>query len=87
MLRLRKRTEKASQESVQQLKSFFSKGWLGFDLEAETPTWLTFEGGGWHVNVTLGEEDAGTRLNLQIREWDHQLKEFPSLLRQRNSNF
>jgi hypothetical protein len=81
MLRLEKRTKKTSQEVAKQLKSFFGKGGVGLDLKADTPTCLTFEGGGGYVNVTLCEEDAGTRVDLETREWDYQVKKFASLLR------
>jgi hypothetical protein len=81
MLKLEKRTKKKPEEVAQKLKSFFGKGGLGLDLKADTPVCLTFEGGGGYVNATLCEEDAGTRLDLETKEWDYQVKEFASRLR------
>lgn len=80
MLKLEKRTKKAPQEVAQKLKDFFGRGGLGLDLNKETPTCLTFEGGGGYVNATLCEEDKGTRIDLATQEWDYQVKEFASRL-------
>jgi len=80
MLKLEKRTKKPPPEVIRKLKHFFGKGGLGLDLKEETPTCLTFEGGGGHVSATLCEEGAETRIDLETREWDYQVKEFASRL-------
>jgi hypothetical protein len=80
MLKMEKRTKKTLQEVVQKLKIFFGKGGLGLDLKEETPTCLTFEGGGGYVTAALCEEDTGTRVDLATQEWDYQVKEFASRL-------
>ena len=80
MLRIEKRTKRAPREVAQKLKDFFGKGGLGLDLKEESPTCLTFEGGGGYVNATLCEEDHGTRIDLATQEWDYQVKEFASRL-------
>lgn len=80
MLKLEKRTKKAPQEVIRNLKNFFGKGGLGLDLKEETPVCLTFEGGGGYVSATLCEEDSGTRVDLATQEWDYQVKEFASRL-------
>ena len=80
MLKMEKRTKKPAQEVVQKLKDFFGTGGLGLDLKEETPTCLTFEGGGGYVNASLCEEDTGTRVDLATQEWDYQVREFAARL-------
>lgn len=80
MLRLECRTKKSPEQTLQKLKAFFGKGGLGLDLREETPTCLTFEGGGGYVTATLCEEEGKTRVDFVTREWDHQVKDFASRL-------
>jgi len=80
MLKMEKRTKKYPQEVARRLKDFFGKGGLGLDLKEETPTCLTFEGGGGYVNAVLCQEGAETRIDLTTQEWDYQVKEFASSL-------
>ena len=76
MLKVEKRTKKSPQEVARKLKAFFGKGGLGLDLKEETPTCLTFEGGGGYVSATLCEEDKEIRIDLATQEWDNQVKAF-----------
>jgi hypothetical protein len=80
VLKLEKKTKKTPQEVARKLKIFFGQGGLGLVLKEETPTCLTFEGGGGYVTATLCEEETGTRVDLATQEWDYQVKEFASRL-------
>ena len=78
MINLEVRTKLTQEEVGARLKKFFGKGGLGLDIAEETPSCLTFEGGGGHVTATLCPEEGKTRINLVAQEWDYQVKKFAS---------
>ena len=80
MLRLERRCELSSEQVVQRLKSEFGQGGLGLELKEETPTCVTFEGGGGYVIASLCEDKGGTRVDLVSQEWDYHVKQFMSKL-------
>ena len=80
MLKLELKTKKSPEQVIQKLKGFFGQGGLGLDIREDTPTCLTFEGGGGHVTASLCEEGGETRVDLLTQEWDYQVKEFSSRL-------
>jgi hypothetical protein len=80
MLKLEIRTRKSPEQVIQKLKGFFGEGGLGLDLKEDTPSCLTFEGGGGHVSASVCEERGETRVDLVTQEWDFQVKEFSSRL-------
>jgi hypothetical protein len=78
MINLETKTKLAPEEVAGRLKKFFGKGGLGLELTEEAPQCLTFEGGGGYVRATLCLDEGKTRINLETREWDYQVKEFVS---------
>lgn len=80
MLHLEIKTKLSLDEALSRLKSFFSKGGLGLEIEEETPECLNFTGGGGFVNATVCTEKEKTRIDLQTQEWEEQVKKFASSL-------
>jgi hypothetical protein len=74
------KTEKSPEEVVEQAKGYFGEGGLGLSVTADDPCCLTFEGGGGYVSVTASEEDEGTEVGLETREWDYHVKRFMDLV-------
>ena len=81
MIRFEHRTKLRPEQVLQQLKRSFGKGGLGLDLKEETPTCVTFEGGGGYVTASLCEDKGETRVDIISREWDYHVKQFISNLR------
>jgi len=78
MLNLEVKTKLSLEEVTQRLKKFFGKGGLGLEITEEAPQCLAFEGGGGHVTVILCPEEGKTRINLETREWENQVRKFVS---------
>jgi hypothetical protein len=81
MIRLEHRSKLRPEQVLQQLKRNFGKGGLGLDLKEETPTCITFEGGGGYVTASLCEDKGETRVDIIGQEWDYHVKQFISNLR------
>jgi hypothetical protein len=80
MLNLEVRTKLSQEEVSQRLKKFFGKGGLGLEITEETPQCISFEGGGGHVTAVLRLDENKTRIDLETREWENQVKKFVSSL-------
>jgi len=81
MIRFEHRSKLRPEQVLQQLKRSFGKGGLGLDLKEETPTCVTFEGGGGYVTASLCEDKGETRVDIISQEWDYHVKQFISNLR------
>jgi hypothetical protein len=75
MLRLEVKTRLSEEQVKQRIKVFFKEG-EGLRVTAEAPDCLTFEGGGGYVTATIGREAHETRVELETREWEEQVKQF-----------
>jgi hypothetical protein len=81
MLNLEVKTKLSQEEVMNRVKRAFGKEGLGLDLKEDTPSCLTFEGGGGYVNATVCEEEDGqTRIDFVTQEWDYHVKELVSKL-------
>ena len=80
MINLEIQTKLSVGETVKRLKAFFGKGGLGLDIVEESGDCINFQGGGGFVNAVICEAEGKTKVELQSREWDHQVKEFASKL-------
>jgi hypothetical protein len=80
MLKLEVITKWPLEKVMEALKDFFGKGGLGLEITGETPGCLTFEGGGGFVIANVCPQDNQTRIDLQTREWDYQVRKFSSSL-------
>jgi len=78
MLNLKCKTKLSQEDAIQQTKRFFGDGGLGLKLTEETPQYLTFEGGGGFVTVTVCVDKGQTQVALVTQEWDYQAKRFAS---------
>jgi len=80
MLNMEIKTKLSVPEVCLRLKSFFGKGGLGLRITEETPSCLSFEGGGGYVNATVCKEENQTKINLLSMEWEIQVKNFSASL-------
>ena len=77
MIVLEKKSKKKRDELIKKAKSFFGPGGEGLAISSESDCCIAFVGGGGHVTVTLSEENSNyTRIKLESREWDYQVKKF-----------
>jgi len=77
MIVLEKKTKKKRDELMKKAKSFFGPGGEGLTISSEGDCCITFQGGGGHVTVTVSEEDSSyTRIKIESREWEFQVKKF-----------
>ena len=75
MLKLEVKTRLPEEQVKQRVKAFFKDG-NGLNITAETFDCMTFEGGGGYVTATLCREADETRVELETREWEEQVKQF-----------
>jgi hypothetical protein len=75
MLKLEVKTRLPEEQVKQRLKVFFKDG-NGLNITTEAPDCLTFEGGGGYVAATICREANETRVELETREWEEQVKQF-----------
>src|SRR5437773_11866799 len=75
MLKLEVKTRLPEEQVTQRIRAFFRDG-NGLNITAEAPDCLTFEGGGGYVTATICREANETRVELETREWEEQVKQF-----------
>lgn len=80
MIKLEAKTKLSKDKTVERVKQFFGKGGLGLEIKEETGDCLCFEGGGGYVTTTVCSEEKKTRIELETREWEFQVKKFISEL-------
>ena len=66
----------SSEEAIEKAKAFVGAEGLGLDITDDSPCCANFVGGGGHVWVTGSEDEEGTTVELETREWDYQVKQF-----------
>lgn len=75
MLNLEVKTRLQEEEALRRLKSFFKEGY-GLNVTHEAPDHLAMEGGGGYVAATVCRDNGETRIELETREWEQQVKKF-----------
>src|SRR5207244_13296580 len=75
MLKLEVKTRLPEEQVKQRITAFFRDG-NGLNITAEAPDCLTFEGGCAYVTATICREANETRVELETREWEEQVKQF-----------
>src|SRR5438034_6752038 len=75
MLKLEVKTRLPEEQVKQRIKAFFKDGW-GLNITAEASDCVTFEGGGGYVTAAVCREANETRVELETREWEEQIKQF-----------
>jgi len=64
------------QEVIERVKSYFGVGGLGLKLVRDEAGFLTFEGGGGHVKITLCAQQDLTLVVIETREWEFDVHRF-----------
>lgn len=72
------KTKLTPQEVINRAVDFFGQrpGGIGLDITEQTECCVVFVGGGGHVRVTASAEEKSTRVEIETREWDNQVKQF-----------
>jgi hypothetical protein len=76
MLRISKETKLSAEEIISLASDFFGKEGVGLEEKSRNDCCISFEGGGGHVSVTIGEGDRKQTVDVETREWEYQAKEF-----------
>jgi len=76
MLRMSKETRLSAEEIISVASDFFGKEGIGLEEKSRNSCCISFEGGGGHVSVTIGEGDSKQSVDVETREWEYQAKEF-----------
>jgi hypothetical protein len=76
MIRMTKETTLTPTEILDKASGFFGKSGLGLEETDRNPCCVFFEGGGGHVSITVIEENDLRNVDIETREWEHQVKRF-----------
>jgi hypothetical protein len=69
-------TKKSPEEAIKSAMAYFGQDGLGLEAEEHGPCCVYFEGGGGFVRVTASAGEKRTTVELETREWDHDVKQF-----------
>jgi hypothetical protein len=61
---------------VENAIAYFGEAGLGLKIRERSGCCVFFDGGGGHVNLFTELLEKKTRVNLETREWDYQVKNF-----------
>ena len=81
MLKLNVKTKRKPEEVVKEALGFFGPDGYGLKITEQSDSCASFEGGGGAVTVFACNEDKGTSVDLETREWDYQVKEFATKIK------
>ena len=76
MLRIFKETRLSAEEIISLASDFFGKAGVGLEEKSRDDCCISFEGGGGHVIITIGEGDGKNSVDVETREWEYPAKEF-----------
>ena len=76
MINLNIETKLSPSEAAKKVKSYFSEGGLGLELEEESQECLNFTGGGGYVNAVICPSGDKTSIELVSQEWEIQVRKF-----------
>ena len=68
-------TKLSPEKIIAKAVATFGEGGAGLDVTEQSRCCARFEGGGGHVFVTVSE-GAKTKVDLETREWDYQVRQF-----------
>jgi len=63
-------------EIVNAAKDFYGSGGVGLEIIDESDCCIRFEGGGGFVYIFTEPEAQMTRLDLEVKEWDKDTRDF-----------
>ena len=85
MIRMEAESELSPEEVVEKAKAFFGPGGLGMEVTELADCCARFAGGGGQVYVQASrprsrpeEKPDGSRVEIQGREWEYQIRQFLS---------
>jgi hypothetical protein len=76
MLSIETKSKLSPEEVTRRAVSFFGPKGYGLTVKEEAACSIEFEGGGGGVAVVSSAEGKGSKVSLESREWDYQVKEF-----------
>jgi hypothetical protein len=77
MLNIETKSKLKPEEAIKRAIKFFGPEGYGLKQKDEAaPCCVEFEGGGGGVAVTASPEGKGSKVVMESREWDYQVKEF-----------
>lgn len=76
MLNIETRSRLSPEEAIKRALNFFGPIGYGLRIKEEASCCVEFEGGGGGVAISASPQDKGSKVELESREWDHQVKEF-----------
>ena len=65
-----------AEKVVEKAVEFFGEAGLGLEIRERSDCCVFFEGGGGHVNLFVELREKKTHVDLETREWDHQVQNF-----------
>ena len=68
-------TKLSPEKAVEKAATYFGKDGVGLEIMEQGSCCARFEGGGGHVLVTVSG-GARTRVDLETREWDYDVRQF-----------
>ena len=63
-------------QAVAKAVAWFGEQGLGLEMTERGERYAAFVGGGGHVRITATVAKENTTLELETREWDHNVKQF-----------
>lgn len=83
MIRMEAKSKLSPERVIEKATDFFGPGGWGLEVSECGDCCARFEGGGGQVFIQAfvpqaeaGEKPAGARVEIQGREWEHQIREF-----------
>ena len=78
MLKLEIKTQLSAPEATERIKDFLAGH--GLEMQQQRQGCVTFEGGGGYVHADTWREEGRTFVDLETREWEHQVRELANKL-------
>lgn len=68
-------TKQSPEKVIEKAVATFGEGGMGLEVTEQAPCCARFEGGGGYVFISASE-GAKTKVDLETREWDYQVRQF-----------
>jgi hypothetical protein len=81
MLSITKNTFLKPEEVIKRAVNFFGPRGLGLIIKEEDTCSVYLEGGGGGVRVDAAAAAKGTKVDVETREWESQVKDFMAVLK------
>lgn len=83
-MRYQIRTERPSQEVLEEAMAHFCSQGVGLEVESQNMLGVVFRGGGY-VAITTHPDGEATVIELETREWDFPVRQFMACISRRPS--